>query len=202
MLVQDATGLYPSVRLDGLPNGQFPIRALVADFPGFGKRISRISLGFHPGSPDARQPLGKFFVESATAVIVDAKCIKENWQVDGNERIGSIAHPEHRKCAELLKREFGLNSRPVNFVKSTFEEPVSVELESGIRKYLSRCPEYGPNDLVITTGGTYDRIAYAVTDRLWSEVVLDPKDPRISSLFNRELVMVNTWWKACIWPIE
>jgi hypothetical protein len=168
---QDATLLYAAASLE-LPNGRYPLWAEIVDCPGLGKRIAKIRLVVQAGNPESRVCLGKFSIDSATAIVADAATIDRHWQSTGSKRIGQLAHPDHRKYAKLVEQQFGLRSRPVDMVVSEFDRPVDPELETRIREFLNTMPECGASSFSIKSGSTLDEILKAMSSCLHSEISL------------------------------
>jgi hypothetical protein len=174
--IDDPWHMYDPVRIKNVPSSRFAIQAQLIQYPEGGVRIAKVHLGFRPEPPDSRKILGMVGVDSATIVLVDADDKKRHWKDVGPERVGCIPLPGQGKVARLIEKRFGLRSRKVSPVASEFDEPISEELEARITEYLQTFPKYAEFPFMyfyVKTMNTRDRIAEAMRDRLWTEVVLD-----------------------------
>jgi hypothetical protein len=176
LLLADPMHIYDPIRIEGVPQGQVPVRAQVICYPEGGQRIAKVGFTFQPGAPEKRQALGTIGVDSAKVIAVDADVYQRHWKEVGSERIGHIGIPEHRKVARLIEKKFGLKSWQVNPITSEFEGSISEELEARIVEYLQTFPEYAEFTYMyfsVKTMNTFECIQEAMRDRLWTEVILD-----------------------------
>ncbi len=177
LLLADPMLIFDAVRIEGVPPGPVPVVAEIIRYPEGGQRIAMVRLPVRAGEPDSRRVLGEVGVDSATVVALDAQTHEQHWQEVGPDRIGraSLAG-EEKKVAELIGKRFGLRHRKADFLHSEFLEPISEELEAEIVAYLKTFPEYARYTFFyfrITTNNTQDRINQAMSDRAWTEVVLN-----------------------------
>src|SRR5262245_65666372 len=78
--------VYAAVRIEGVPEGRFPVLAQLIRYPQGGVRIAKIGLAFRPGTPESREQLGTIGVDSASVVAVDAGVFERHWKQIGPER--------------------------------------------------------------------------------------------------------------------
>ena len=170
ILLADPMLIFDPVRVEGVPAGQVPVVAELIRYPEGGVRVAMVRLCVREGEPDSRRALGEVGVDSAKVVAVDARTQEDCWKEVGPDRIGHTSGPDHRKIARMIAKRFNLRDREVNFISSEFLEPISEELEAEITAYLQTFPEYAEFTFIyfrIRTNCTTERIADAMTERLW-----------------------------------
>lgn len=177
LLLADPVSMYDPVQVEGIPPGLYPVHGQIIRYPEGAQRITRIALSFRPGPVEDRRTLGTIGVDSAAVVALDARAYETHWKQIGPERIGlTSCGQDHRQVARLIEKRFGLKSRPVDIIHSQYDEPISEELEARITAYLKTFPEYAKFPYMyfrVETKNTCDRVADAMLQRLWSEIVLD-----------------------------
>lgn len=166
-----------ALRLEKVPPGDHPVFAQVIHYPEGGRRVARVELVFSPAATGGPELLGEIGVDSASVALVDAQVRERFWQDEGTARIGVVSTPQHRKIAKLLRKRFGLESEPVNVVRSELVQPVSKDLEEEIVAYLKTYPEYAEFTFMyfrIETRNTRDQLQDNLQAHgLWCELVLD-----------------------------
>ncbi len=177
LLIADPMFANEPVQIDRIPPGRVPVEAVIIEYPQGGRHIKKIVLRFRPGPGDSRAAPGSLIVDSACVVLLDAATYARFWQEVGPERIGITSTPtEHRRVAELIRKQFGLKHREISILHSRFVEPISEEMESRIIAFLKTFPEFAEFTFMyfrVQTGNTLSKLQKAMSNRHWCEIVLD-----------------------------
>jgi hypothetical protein len=177
LLLDDPAFWYGPVQLQKVAIGRLPVHADVLQYSKDHFRVAKVSLEFAPGQLGSRELVGEVGVDSASVVIIDALTRDNFWKEEGAARLGVFSSPNHRKVAELVSKQFGVRSIPINAVRSEMAAPVTPELENQITEYLKTIPEYADYPFIyfrVETKNTYELLG----DRLlkappWCELILD-----------------------------
>jgi len=176
IILADPMSMYDAVEIEGVPTGRFSVHAQIIRYPEGGERIAKVGMRCSSKVSETRRTIATIGVDSATVVMMDAEVNERHWQEVGPERIGHIGIPEHRTVARLIEKQVGLKSHPTSPISSDFQEPISEDLEKRITEYLQSFPQYAEFTFMyfsIKTMNTFERIQEAMSDRLWTEMVLD-----------------------------
>jgi hypothetical protein len=177
VLIGDPLFSPDAVQLENIPPGKHPVTAQVIEYPNGDRRVASVELAFSATATGTPEQVGEVGVDSACVALIDAKAREQFWKEEGPARIGVLSSPQHRRLAKLLRKRFGLESHPVNVVRSEIVEPVSKELEEEIVAYLKTYPEYANHTFIyfrIESRSTCQQLQENLLPHgLWCELVLD-----------------------------
>jgi hypothetical protein len=156
-----------TVRVEGVPDGSWPVEAWRQTMREGGERAMRMRVVWRSGAISARRQLGQVGVDSALIAAIDPARVARDWVEVGPLRTGTIGGLDKEKLADLL-RAWGTAVGQGDAWSMPLIEPVSVADEARIKKLIE--DNHLRALLSITTGNTLDRLFERLGNGDWAEL--------------------------------